>query len=70
MAGFTALGFDPAPGDLGVIESLVDRLSATVQDVDDSLTGISGGDDAAWLGKSGDAFRATLAEDFQPQLRA
>lgn len=70
MAGFTALGFDPAPGDLGVIESLVDRLSATVQDVDDSLTGISGGDDAAWIGKSGDAFRATLAEDFQPQLRA
>ena len=70
MASFSALGFDPAPGDLGVIEELVDRLSGTVQDVDDSLTVLSGGDDSAWIGKSGDAFRATLAEDFHPQLRA
>lgn len=70
MTAFTALGYDPAPGDLGVIEALVDRLSGTVDDVDDSLSVLAGGDESAWIGQSGDAFRAALAEDFQPQLRA
>lgn len=70
MTAFPAIGFDPAPGDVGVIDDLVDRLSSTVYDVDDSLTVLNGGEDSAWIGQSGDAFRATLAEDFHPQLRA
>ncbi|MFE6997408.1 hypothetical protein ACFVAE_15690 [Microbacterium sp. NPDC057659] len=69
MTSYPALGFDPAPGDLTTIEGLVDTLTRAVDDVDDSLTVMSGGDDSGWIGESGDAFRSTLAEDFHPQLR-
>lgn len=69
MTAYPTLGFDPAPGDLATVEGLVDTLTRTVDDVADSLKVLSGGDDSGWIGESGDAFRATLAEDFHPQLR-
>jgi hypothetical protein len=53
-----------------VIESLVDTLSATVDDIDESSRILHSDEDGTWIGESGDAFRATLSEDFQPQLLA
>ncbi|WP_313356036.1 hypothetical protein [Microbacterium sp.] len=65
---FPALGFDPAPGDVSVIEQLVDTLTTTVDDVDESARILHSDEDGSWVGESGDAFRATLSEDFRPQL--
>lgn len=68
MTDFSALGFDPAPGDVAVLDSYVDSLTGGCDGVDDALAMLDGDDDAAWVGKSATAFRATMSEDFRPQL--
>ncbi|MDE0547485.1 hypothetical protein [Microbacterium sp. C7(2022)] len=68
MTDFSALGFDPAPGDVGVLDGYVDSLTAGCDGVDDALAMFDGDDDAAWVGQSATAFRATMSEDFRPHL--
>jgi hypothetical protein len=68
VTDFTALGFDPAPGDIATLEGYLDALSAGCDGVDDALSMLDGGDDADWVGLSATAFRASMSEDFRPQL--
>jgi hypothetical protein len=68
VTDFTALGFDPAPGDLATIDGYVDALSTGCDGVDDALSMLDGGDDSDWVGLSATAFRASMDEDFRPQL--
>lgn len=68
MTDFTALGFDPAPGDVATLSGYVDALTTGCDGVDDALATMDGSDDAAWIGQSATAFRAALSEDFRPHL--
>lgn len=68
MTDFSALGFDPAPGDVATLSGYVDALTTGCDGVDDALATMDGSDDAAWIGESATAFRAALSEDFRPHL--
>jgi len=68
VTDFSALGFDPAPGDVATLDTYVDALSSGCDGVDDALSMLDGGDDADWVGLSATAFRASMSEDFRPQL--
>ncbi|MBQ3358730.1 MULTISPECIES: hypothetical protein [Microbacterium] len=68
MTAFPALGFDPAPGNLGELEGFVLGLSTGCDSVDDALAMLNGDDDAAWTGEAAVAFRAAMSEDFRPHL--
>jgi hypothetical protein len=68
VTDFSALGFDPAPGDVATLSGYVDALTTSCDGVDDALSMMDGSDDAAWIGKSATAFRAALSEDFRPHL--
>lgn len=69
MTGFAALGFDPAPGDLSVVEGFASDLTDACDGVDDALAMLDTDDDSAWVGKAAVAFRAAMSEDFRPQLK-
>lgn len=68
MSAFPALGFDPAPGDVGQLEDFVRGLSSGCDSVDDALAMLNGDDDAAWTGEAAVAFRSAMSEDFRPHL--
>lgn len=68
MSAFPALGFDPAPGDLSLLEGFVDNLSSGADGVDDALTVLDGADETTWSGLAADAFRANQSEEFRPRL--
>lgn len=68
MSGFPALGFDPAPGDLALLEGFVDNLRAGADGVDDALAVLDGSDETTWTGLAADAFRANQSEEFRPRL--
>lgn len=68
MNAFPALGFDPAPGDLSLLEGFVDNLSSGADGVDDALTVLDGADETTWSGLAADAFRANQSEEFRPRL--
>jgi hypothetical protein len=63
-----ALGFDPAPGDVGLTRSLAQRQFEIAQELRQILTLIEHLDLSAWQGQTGDATRA-LAGTFAPALR-
>lgn len=68
MSSFPALGFDPAPGNLGELEGFLLGLSTGCDSVDDALAMLNGEDDAAWTGEAAVAFRSAMSEDFRPHL--
>lgn len=68
MSGFSALGFDPTPGSVGALHGFVRQLDSGVRSTDEALTLMNGGD-GTWEGEAAMAFRATLDNDFRPQLR-
>lgn len=68
MSAFPALGFDPAPGDLSLLEGFVDNLSSGADGVDDALTVLDGANETTWSGLAADAFRANQSEEFRPRL--
>lgn len=62
--GFQALGFDPAPGQLGNVETLGQRFTAVSQalgDAHQALTRI-GQTDGIWQGAAAQAFQSTVGE--------
>ena len=62
--GFEALGFDPAPGQLGNVETLGQRFTAVSQalgDAHQALTRI-GQTDGIWQGAAAQAFQNTVGE--------
>lgn len=62
--GFSALGFDPAPGELGNIEGLreqYDGVSRMLGIAHDALNRI-GSDSGIWEGRAADGFRGTVGE--------
>ena len=67
MSGFDALGFDPTPGDVGVLRGFVAQLDHGVQSTADALFLMDDGADT-WEGAAAAAFRASLDSDFRPQL--
>lgn len=67
MSGFDALGFDPTPGDVGVLRGFVAQLDHGVQSTADALFLMDDGADT-WEGAAAAAFRAALDSDFRPQL--
>ena len=68
MTGFSALGFDPAPGDVSAVRAIVHRLDRGLGSVDSALSLLTHGADASWQGEAADAFRDAMDADFQPQL--
>lgn len=68
MTDFSALGFDPAPGDLATVEGFTDSLTVGCEGVEDALSMLDSDDDAAWVGKAAVAFRSAMSEDFRPHL--
>lgn len=69
MTDFSALGFDPAPGDLATVEGFAADVTSGYDGVEDALAMLDTDDDAAWTGKAAVAFRAAMSEEFRPQLR-
>jgi hypothetical protein len=62
------LGFDPAPGDVGLTQSLARRHYQVAQEARQALAVIERLDLRAWQGQAGDAMRA-LQATFPPALR-
>ena len=62
--GFEALGFDPAPGQLGNIERLVTQYTAVSQALEDAHAALTtiGKSDGIWQGQAAEAFRGTVGE--------
>lgn len=62
--GFEALGFDPAPGQLGNIERLVTQYTAVSQALHDAHAALTtiGSSDGIWQGQAAEAFRGTVGE--------
>jgi len=67
MSEVSALGFDPAPGDVGAIRGFVAQLDQGAQSTADALSLMDAGD-GSWEGAAASAFRATLDGAFRPQL--
>lgn len=62
------LGFDPAPGDVGLTQNLARRHYQVAQEARQALTGLERLNLSAWQGQAGDAMRA-LQATFPPALR-
>ena len=60
MSGFDALGFDPTPGDVGVLRGFVAQLDHGVQSTADALFLMDDGADT-WEGAAAAAFRVAGA---------
>lgn len=69
MTAFTALGFDPAPGDVASVRSFATQLETGRTTADDALALMRGDDSAQWQGLTADAFRSSLDSDFRPHLQ-
>lgn len=62
--GFDALGFDPAPGEVGNIEALstnYTQVSQSLEQAHQALTRI-GASSGIWQGQAADNFRDTVGE--------
>ena len=69
MSGeFPALGFDPAPGDVGRVEAFVETLGAAATGLSDARTMLDGTNEDDWSGEAATAFRASMDDDFRPRL--
>lgn len=67
MTDFSALGFNPTPGDVGAVRAFAAQLDRGVTSTADALTLMSDdGDD--WTGLAAIAFLGTLDDSFRPQL--
>lgn len=62
------LGFDPAPGDVGLTQRLARRHDQVAAEARQALTMVERLDLSAWQGRAGDAMRA-LQATFPPALR-
>ncbi|WP_329493502.1 putative T7SS-secreted protein [Kitasatospora herbaricolor] len=62
--GFEALGFDPAPGSLPGIESMVRDLQRAAKELQDAHTSVlrASNNGQAWQGEAADAFSARIAK--------
>lgn len=67
MTGYEALGFDPTPGDVGVLRGFVAQLDHGARSTAEALALMDDGGDT-WEGAAAAAFRASLDGDFRPQL--
>jgi hypothetical protein len=68
---FPALGFDPAPGDLSVIENLIDKLTKTTNALGDGkniIGKLSSSSSEVWQGDAATAFRNQLTSDLPNAL--
>lgn len=68
MTVFSALGFDPAPGEAATIRGFATQLVTARDSADDALALMRGDRSASWQGEAADAFRRSLNADFQPHL--
>ncbi|MFT4214129.1 MAG: hypothetical protein QM622_05060 [Microbacterium sp.] len=68
MSDFSALGFDPAPGDVSAIRSFITQLDRGARSTSDALSLMDDGG-GTWKGEAAVAFRHTLDNEFRPQLR-
>ncbi|MGH3440429.1 MAG: hypothetical protein ACRDRN_28825, partial [Sciscionella sp.] len=69
---FPALGFDPAPGELGEVEALVGDLNSAVTSLGESaglLGNLSSKTGSDWRGKAADAYREHANTDLTKALR-
>ncbi|MGH9196554.1 MAG: putative T7SS-secreted protein, partial [Acidimicrobiia bacterium] len=64
--GYPNIGFDPAPGKLGSIDDLTDKLSRTVSGLKKAHTVLTeigkGKDGGAWEGEAANAFSKKVGE--------
>ena len=63
------LGFDPAPGDVGLTRDLARRHHQVAQEVRQVLTSVDQVDLSSWQGRAGQAVQA-LRATFPPALRS
>ena len=63
------LGFDPAPGDVGLTRDLARRHHQAAQEVQQVLTQVEQVDLTSWQGRAGQAVQA-LRATFPPALRS
>ncbi|MFC7262208.1 putative T7SS-secreted protein [Streptomyces lutosisoli] len=65
---FPALGFVPCPGDHHTVTGVVDTLKTTTDALGEVVRVLRGADKGAWRGKTADAFRELLSDDFRPKV--
>lgn len=68
MSDFSALGFDPAPGDTSAVRGFVAQLDHGARSTAEALSLMDDGG-GSWEGEAALAFRQTLDDSFRPQLR-
>lgn len=68
MSDFSALGFDPAPGDISAVRGFIAQLDHGARSTAEALSLMEEGD-GSWEGEAAAAFRQTLDDAFLPQLR-
>lgn len=69
VRSFEALGFDPAPGDVALTGDAA-RTLRTAVDAMSEVEGILAGErDGEWVGKSAEAFRASVADELTPRVQ-
>lgn len=68
MSDYSALGFDPTPGDVSAIRGFVTQLDRGARSTAEALA-LMDGDGGTWEGEAALAFRESLDTAFLPQLR-
>ncbi|MFF3762683.1 putative T7SS-secreted protein [Streptomyces sp. NPDC001922] len=65
---FPTLGFVPCPGDHHAVTSVVATLKRTTDALGEVVRVLRGADKGTWRGKTADAFREILSDDFRPKV--
>lgn len=66
---FDALGFDPAPGDLGPGHEMARTMREVARTLGEIDAVVHGEGDQQWRGQAAEAFRSLMGEDFAPRIR-
>lgn len=67
-AGFPALGFNPAPGDVATVQREAQRFSAVAQEIGTTVKNLEQVDAGYWKGQAATAFRQHIRTDLTPLL--
>ncbi|EFQ83720.1 hypothetical protein HMPREF0063_11383 [Aeromicrobium marinum DSM 15272] len=65
---FEGLGFDPAPGDLRLVDSATRDLRDTVRALEEVDRVLRSDRDGEWVGKAAEAFREMVGEELAPRV--
>jgi hypothetical protein len=68
VTDFSALGFDPAPGDVSQGEQMARRLRSATTALEQIKDVLAGTGDQQWEGRTADAFRGAMAEELRPRI--